>query len=201
MIVTRKIEIACRNKEDYPKIQEWLKQCRLMANKVMTHYYTAWQDMLDHKAPEQKQNDYWQQKYGCSFKNSGYRYLREKFRDLPSYFARDIGTKVYQDFQADLKNGLLKGERSLRTYRNGWLPLHNEDIHLRKEEKEYVLRWIQTIDLSIVWQRPQRQPLDCSADPGRSLQGQRQSDCQGLAKEEMVFAAVCGHSGARQRKG
>jgi IS605 OrfB family transposase len=148
MILTRKIEIACRKKEDYAALQTWLKQCRLMANKVMTHYYTAYQEMLDKKPAGMKESTYFQNKFGCSFRNSGYRYLRERFREqeLPSYFSRDIGTKVFQDFQADKKNGLLKGERSLRTYRNGFLPLHNQDIHLYQESDTFVLRWIRNME-------------------------------------------------------
>ena len=125
-----------------------------MANKVMTHYYVCWHDMLDNKPKDQKTADYFKTKYGCTFRSIGYRYLSKNFPESASYLRRDIATGVDKDFQADLKNGLLRGERSLRAYRRGTLPLHNQDMHLRKDtEEEYVLKWIKGIEFAIVFGR------------------------------------------------
>lgn len=155
MIITRKIEIACRNKDQYPLLQDYLKQCRLMANKAMTNYYILWQEMLETKPKNQTQKDYFRKKHGCSFQNTGYRYLGRCFGGMPSYLRRDVANRVYQDFRADLKNGLLKGERSLRNYRTGHLPLHNKDIQLCKEEtsSDYLLRWRMGIEFVLLFGR------------------------------------------------
>lgn len=152
MIITRKIEIDCKNKVDSPVLQDMLKECRLMANKAMTHFYVCWQDMLDTKPEKQKIGDYFKEKYSCAFQTTGYRYLKQSFPDAPSYLWRDISTGTYQDFRADIKNGLLKGERSLRTYRNGTLPLYNKNMQFRKEgEKDYILKWIKGIEFVLVF--------------------------------------------------
>lgn len=154
MIITRKIQIACRDKEHYTPLQAMLKECRLMANKVMTHYYVCWQDMLDHKKEDQAQNDYFREKLQGSFQNSGYRYLRQRFPSSGSYFCRDIGKMAYDDFRADLKNGLLSGKRSLRIYRNGILPLHNQNMEIRCEDKgEVLLKWIKGMEFVLVFGR------------------------------------------------
>lgn len=123
MVLTRKIQITCKNKEDFPFLQEMLKQCRLMANKAMTNFYVCWQDMMDNtpkEKHEKKNTKYFKEKYGCSFQNVGYRYLRQQFPGKSlSYFWRDVSKMAHDDFRADRKNGLLKGQRSLRNYRYG----------------------------------------------------------------------------------
>jgi IS605 OrfB family transposase len=157
MVLTRKIQITCKNKEDFKFLQEMLKQCRLMANKAMTNFYVCWQEMMDNtpeEKPKKKPNDYFKEKYRCSFQNIGYRYLRQRFPESPSHISRDVSKIAYDDFRTDMKKGLLNGERSLRNYRNGILPLHKQDMKIKNEESnEYILRWIKGIEFVLIFGR------------------------------------------------
>ena len=135
-------------------LQELLKKCRLMANKAMTNFWVCQQDMMDNKPEDKKIRDYYKEKFGCSFQNTGYRYLRKRFSGTPSYLCRDVSKMAYDDFKADLKNGLLKGQRSLRNYRNGIIPLHKQNMNIMNGEgKEYILSWIKGIEFVLLFGR------------------------------------------------
>lgn len=153
MIITRKIQIACLNKEHYKIIEEILRTCRLMANKAQTMLYVYYQDMMDNKPKEQKAGDYFKEKFGCAFQTAIYRDLRKRFPEMLSYFARDVADVCYKEFQADLKNGLLKGEKSLRTYRNGIIPINKQDIKITQIETDTLFKWIQGIEFAMVFGR------------------------------------------------
>ncbi|MBH8601387.1 hypothetical protein [Thermoactinomyces sp. CICC 23799] len=54
--------------------------------------------------------------------------------------------KVYQDFKNDVKNGLLKGERSLRTYKkDNPLYIRGRSLKLYKEDGDFYFKWIKGI--------------------------------------------------------
>ena len=151
MIVTRKIQIKCVDKEHYRILEDMLRTCRLMANKSQTLFYVYWQDMMDNKPEEQKINEYFKKKYHSSLQNAVYRELRRRFQGTLSYFPRDVADFCYKDFRADLKNGLLKGEKSLRNYRNGIIPINKQNIKIEKTDDDYILKWIKGIKFALVF--------------------------------------------------
>lgn len=62
--------------------------------------------------------------------------------DLISDTKDRITQKVYQDFKADLKNGLLSGERVLRTYKmNNSLLIRGRALNFYREGKDVMIKW------------------------------------------------------------
>lgn len=62
--------------------------------------------------------------------------------DLISDTKDRITQKVYQDFKSDLKNGLLSGERVLRTYKkNNPLLIRGRALNFYREGKDVMIKW------------------------------------------------------------
>ncbi|MDH4203673.1 MAG: transposase [Phycisphaerae bacterium] len=153
MIVTRKIQIACLDKEHYKTLEEMLRTCRLIANKAQTLFYVYWQEIMDQNVKSKDVTAYFKEKYGYSYQQTIYHNLRKQFPDFPSRLTDDVISQGNKTFKADLKNGLLKGERSLRTYRNGIIPVRSQTSKIEQTEDDYVFSWIKHIKFALVFGR------------------------------------------------
>lgn len=153
MIITRKIQVACVSKEHYQKIEDILRNCRLIANKVQTNLYIYWQEVMGNELKGKEINSYFKKKYGYSFKQTIYHILRKEFPEIPSRVIDDVLSEGYKTFRADLKNGLLKGERSLRVYRNGIIPVRSQTSRIEHSEDDHILSWIQKMKFVLLFGR------------------------------------------------
>jgi len=153
MIVTRKIQIWPVNKEHYKILEDYLRTCRLIANKSQSLFYVYWQEVMANNLKGKKVEEYFKAKYQHSFKQTVYHILRPQHLDIPSRITDDTLNIAYKDFKNDLKNGLLKGERSLRTYNNGWIPVRSQATSITKQNNKYILEWLRGINLEMFFGR------------------------------------------------
>ncbi len=149
MIVTRKIQIWPLDKTHYTILEDYLRNCRLIANKSQSMFYVYWQEIMANELKGKKINEYFKEKYKYSFTQTVYHILRPQHPDIPSRITDDTLNLAYADFRNDLKNGLLKGERSLRTYNNGWIPVRSQSTSIEEQGDEYILKWLKGIQLKL----------------------------------------------------
>ena len=76
MIVTRKIQIWPVNKEHYKILEDYLRTCRLIANKSQSLFYVYWQEVMANNLKGKKVEEYFKAKYQHSFKQTVYHILR-----------------------------------------------------------------------------------------------------------------------------
>ncbi|OQA00496.1 MAG: putative transposase DNA-binding domain protein [Planctomycetes bacterium ADurb.Bin401] len=189
MIVTRKIQIRPINKEHYKILEDYLRTCRLIANKSQTLFYVYWQEIMANNLKGKNIDAYFKERYQHSFKQTIYHILRPKHLEIPSRITDDTLNIAYKDFCNDLKNGLLKGERSLRTYNNGWIPVRSQTTKITKQNNKYILEWLKGIKLEVYFGR------DKSGNQvvvDRILNGQSKfCDSKFIKKEKKWFLLLC----------
>jgi IS605 OrfB family transposase len=149
MIITRKIQVWPIDTEHYKILENYLRTARLIANKAQTLFYVYWQEIMNNDLKGKRVDEYFREKYHYSFKQTVYHGLRQQHPDTPSRITDDILNLGYADFRNDLKNGLLKGERSLRSYKNGLIPVRSQSTSINKQNDDYILGWINRIKLKL----------------------------------------------------
>lgn len=151
MIITRKIQIACIDKEHYKILEEMLRTCRLIANKAQTYLYVYWQEVMDNELKGKDIDAYFKKHHKYSYKQTIYHLLRKQFPDFPSRLTDDVLNEGNKTFRADLKNGLWGGKRSLRNYRSGIIPVRSQNSTMEAGDEDYIFSWIKKIRFALVF--------------------------------------------------
>ena len=144
-----KLEIKF-NKENKIKKDRFFKELRnkqydtyVACNKAMTMYYVnAMQDRIikDIGIPKQSDEDL----YGKGFRAYVANQIKESMNNPSSYIVDEVSTFVNSKFNADKKNGLLKGERALASFKRD-IPVMTRNKSykvLEKSEKNYQLNLV-----------------------------------------------------------
>ena len=140
-IITRKIEVFIvePDKDKYKQKRERLYDMRYhtfrAANKIINYHYSLFNEltqMLKDKTREE-QKEIIAGKLGTSIENSSYQMIGEEFDMLPSYVRSSLNRKIYGQFKNNI-SGVLRGQRTLATYRLG-MPVPVMASHdFRKQE-------------------------------------------------------------------
>lgn len=131
MILTRKIQIFCEDKEFYRNLSYINSFLYKVANETMAEYilnefiqrYTANDTII--KDPETKLSEAkkkaaesLKQIYQTSPQNIGYRYIADKCPEISSYIRGALSSNVWANFREDRKK-VDSGERNYRAYKKG----------------------------------------------------------------------------------
>ena len=111
-------------------------------NTAMTMYYVdAMQDRIIKDAGLPKVED--KDLYGKTFRNYVEGQIKEIMHNPSSYIASEVNAFVISKFNTDKKNGLLKGDMSLASFKRD-IPVmtRNEGYRILKQDKGYFLKFI-----------------------------------------------------------
>jgi IS605 OrfB family transposase len=98
----------------------------------------------------QKAREIYQQTVGLAKQTRIWKLVKNQFNLHPSTADKVSSTSI-SDFSNDMKAGVLRGERSLRNYKNSYpLMIRNKNIKFYEEDGNYYFKWVNSIIFKII---------------------------------------------------